>query len=276
MKTRVLVALAAMLCMEAAGDASAQYSKGPAFAPGIGGHGDEQKLRLKRCFDRHRSPSDRGDSCKRLLDSGEDTNIDAATVARDYTEAGRYDDAQAVLAARLGAAPDDADAQVATAVMDAAQGRYADAAKTADRVVSATHNSAFGFANRCWVRAVAGSDLDAALADCDKAIALEPGESSVWDSRGLVDFKRGDAKTAVADFDKSIALHSYGDYDWNARVLQNDAARDALNDQAGTYYMRGLAKTKAGDADGGARDIATAKAHDPYIDDEYSHYGVKP
>ncbi|HRP12235.1 MAG TPA: hypothetical protein PLK37_14490, partial [Terricaulis sp.] len=60
--------------------------------------------------------------------------------------------------------------------------------------------------NRCWLRATHGRDLEQALADCDEALRLEPGNENALDSRGLVQYKRGDFEAALADYDAALAV----------------------------------------------------------------------
>ena len=49
-------------------------------------------------------------------------------------------------------------------------------------------------------------DLDVALADHDKAVALNPKFPLAYNSRGIVWEKKGDLKKALADFNKAIEL----------------------------------------------------------------------
>jgi tetratricopeptide (TPR) repeat protein len=109
--------------------------------------------------------------------------------------------------------------------------------------------------SRCWFRVTSGQDLDAALADCDEALRLEPDDANILDSRGLVHYRRGEYAAAIADC--SVAL------------LKDPKLANSL-------YVRGLAKLKTGDPSGGNADIASAKALDPSIADTYTAYGVGP
>jgi hypothetical protein len=64
-----------------------------------------------------------------------------------------------------------------------------------------------------------------------------------------------DDKDAIADYTAAIAI--------NPKL-------------ASSYFVRGLAKRRDGDAAGGDADIAAAKAIDPKIAETYAGYGVTP
>lgn len=84
--------------------------------------------------------------------------------------------------------------------------------------------------NVCWARALAAFDLDAALADCDAAIAGAE-EASFLDSRARVLLQLGRFDEAKAAYDKALV--------------------DRPN-QTASLYGRGLARLALGDADGRA------------------------
>ena len=98
-----------------------------------------------------------------------------------------------------------------------------------------------------------GSDLQAALADCNESLRLKPDDANTLNSRGLVQLKLGAYDRAIADYSAAIA--------------QN--AKDA-----GSLYARGIAKLKSGDTDAGNADIAAAKAIKSDVPEEYAGYGV--
>jgi tetratricopeptide (TPR) repeat protein len=108
---------------------------------------------------------------------------------------------------------------------------------------------------RCWARAETNTALDAALADCNAALAQQPHEADFLDSRAFVYFR-------LAQYDKALA--------------DDDAALKIDPKQAATRYVRGLAKHRLGDVAGGDADIAAAKAIDPTVTDTYAHLGVTP
>jgi tetratricopeptide (TPR) repeat protein len=71
-------------------------------------------------------------------------------------------------------------------------------------------------ANDCYNR----SDLDGAIFNADRAIALKTDFASAYAVRGLAYQKKGDLDRAMMDFDQAIQL---------------------APDDASTYYVRGLA-----------------------------------
>ncbi len=109
------------------------------------------------------------------------------------------------------------------------------------------------YANRCWNRAIMGYELDAALADCNESLRLEPNDEAVLDSRGFLQLRRRNYTAAISDSSAALAK--------NPKM-------------ATSLYVRGLAKLKSGDVAGGNADIAEAKAIDPKIADTYASYGV--
>lgn len=101
-----------------------------------------------------------------------------------------------------------------------------------------TPKDAAGFAQRASARATRG-DWQAARADYDEAIKLEPGKSEYWQRRAEVRWRSGDDAGARADFDKAIAL------------APNDA--DML-------IQRGFQRVRDGDEKGALADAEAALA----------------
>jgi tetratricopeptide (TPR) repeat protein len=134
----------------------------------------------------------------------------------------------------------------------AEDGKYDLAVADADKAVALVSDH-YTLGNRCWIRAVAGKALDAASEDCNKALA-EHKDAPTADALALVDYKRGDFKAALDNY---------------------NAALDLFPHQWSSLYMRGIVKTRTGDASGKA-DIDEAMSHAPFIADEFAGYGVKP
>jgi tetratricopeptide (TPR) repeat protein len=112
---------------------------------------------------------------------------------------------------------------------------------------------------RCWVRALQGQELAAALSDCSTALKLSakqsPISASVLNSRGLVRLRLG-------DYDKSIA-----DYD--------DALKIAPK-SAWSLYGRGVAEMRRKRVPEGQADIAAATAIWAPVADEFKRRGIIP
>ena len=109
--------------------------------------------------------------------------------------------------------------------------------------------------SRCWHRAEADIELEAALTDCDSARLLIPGSPEVLDSRGLVLIRLG-------RFDEAI-----GDYDAALKIVPKFPS---------SLFGRGVAKSRKGDAAGAAADVASARAIDPNIAAAFAKFGVAP
>lgn len=108
---------------------------------------------------------------------------------------------------------------------------------------------------RCWLRAKANSELEAALADCTRSIELAESAASSLDSRGLVYFRLGRWEEAIADFNAALELRP---------------------GQSGTLFLRSLTLTKLGRKELAAQDLAGAKLQWPGVLDEYARFGLKP
>jgi tetratricopeptide (TPR) repeat protein len=107
---------------------------------------------------------------------------------------------------------------------------------------------------RCWARAVAGLDLDIALAQCNEALTLHPNLDEVLDSRGFVYLRLRRYRDAIADYD--------------AALKQNPRSPSSL-------LGRAVAKFHLGD-DAGAKDDATAaEAIEPAIIREFTAYDLE-
>lgn len=108
---------------------------------------------------------------------------------------------------------------------------------------------------RCWARALAGKELDRALADCNRAVGLYPNSAEVRDSRGLVRLRRGEYARAIADYDAALKM----------------APKTAWS-----LYGRGLAELKTGALDAGRTDMAAAEALQPKLATRARKLGIAP
>lgn len=109
--------------------------------------------------------------------------------------------------------------------------------------------------SRCWLRVTNNSDLDAALADCNASLAVAPNDPNVLDSRGLVQFKRGEYAAALADYENAVRLEPN-----NGHFL----------------YGRGLTRIALGMNAEGAADQERAEQLEPGIGQQYQGYNLTP
>lgn len=107
--------------------------------------------------------------------------------------------------------------------------------------------------NRCWSRALANTELDAALSDCNRALTLTGKAGSVRDSRALVLYRQHKFAAALAEY--------------NA-VLGQDPK------QAWSLYMRGATRIALGQADAGKADETAALKLKPELIDRARQYRI--
>ena len=108
---------------------------------------------------------------------------------------------------------------------------------------------------RCRLRATANIDLDQALADCNAAYKKAARSSISYNTRGLVQLRRGSYDDAVDDYDDAL---------------------DRQPKDASSLYGRGLAKLRQGQTEEGKQDLAAAAALDPKVVEQYAKLGLKP
>ncbi|HWD26123.1 MAG TPA: tetratricopeptide repeat protein [Rhizomicrobium sp.] len=161
----------------------------------------------------------------------------------------KYPEAMADFNRALGDKPGYSWALRGRAIYDMAQHRYADARQDIEAAIVSKPSAGESYAVRCRLRVQMGESVDAAMPDCDKAIALEPSDAATFASRAVVRLRAKDFAGAIADSTTAISLDTN---DWDA------------------YYLRGLAKQHGGDAAGAAADIAAAQARDPAITGEFA------
>ena len=135
----------------------------------------------------------------------------------------------------------------------AAAGKYDLAKADAGSAMQAEASKAAGLKDRCFIEAVAGIDLAAALQDCDQAVAEKPEEPVFLEARGFAELKMKRAGAAIKDFDAALA---------KAPKL------------ATSLYLRGLAKKQSGDAKAGESDIAAAKDIQADIAKDFAALGL--
>lgn len=127
---------------------------------------------------------------------------------------------------------------------------------------------------RCWMRAVAGRDLDAARRECDEAFRIIAGRlddlaASIFDSRGLVGLRQGRNQDALEDYEIAARLR-------RPAVSIPPAAPEAGARFAHALYGRGVAANRLGRTGEAQRDFEGAAHWDADVAATYSGYGVTP
>jgi len=132
-------------------------------------------------------------------------------------------------------------------------GEFELAVQDYDQAIRLSPNFFNALSGRCWNRAIVGRDLADAVADCDRALAINPTITYTRGSRGFAYLKLDNYGAAIADFDAALKAHP---------------------EDAPSLYGRGLAKRAKGDATGAIADIAAAQRLDPKISQKYTGWGV--
>jgi tetratricopeptide (TPR) repeat protein len=108
---------------------------------------------------------------------------------------------------------------------------------------------------RCWARAVLGTELKLALADCNLALKIGPRNSQILDSRAFTFLRLGDYDKSIADYKAVIKLQPK---------------------QALSMYGLGIAELKKGLKAEGENDTQAALALAPNVAEFYKRLGLVP
>jgi len=133
------------------------------------------------------------------------------------------------------------------------------------------------YSNRAAVRVRKG-DLAGALADCDRAIAINSGLADAYQNRGWIRWATGDLEGAISDFDRVVSIsprHAKG-YDLRGSVrIDQDEFRKALKDldqavslnphDPKTFCDRGQARHLFKDIRGALEDFDMAAKLNPQL-----------
>jgi tetratricopeptide (TPR) repeat protein len=168
---------------------------------------------------------------------------------------GQGDLAMADTEKALEAWPESYSARHLRSTLNQEAGRYDLALKDLDVLIAREPDQAGLYNDRCWARGLGNIELDKALADCEMALKLSPGNAAILDSRGFVKLRQGNLAGAIADY---------------------SAALKTAPDQAASLFGRGLAKRRQGAKAAGDLDLAAARKAQPDIDKEFAGYGVTP
>lgn len=123
-----------------------------------------------------------------------------------------------------------------------------------NRAIALDPKSAAAYNGRCYASVISNRQLQQALADCNKSLELRPNNAATLDSRGFAYLRLGRFKEAISDFNAELAIRP--------------RAPNSL-------YGRGLAKLKMGDTAGGEADMTAARAMLPTVGDQLAAYGIK-
>lgn len=116
---------------------------------------------------------------------------------------------------------------------------------------------ATGLLMRCRARALEGQELDKALSDCNATVRQLPGTAAAraLETRGLVRLRRGELDKSIEDYSAALKL----------------APKDVW-----ALYGRGVARLRKGATADGQADLATARAQQPRIGEEFVKMGLTP
>lgn len=131
--------------------------------------------------------------------------------------------------------------------------RFSEALSDAERNMALVGRTSATLNQMCWVRAVWNRDLDAAMADCNEALALNPGDPLALDSRALIHVRKNDLTAALADYE--AALKVYPEY-------------------AHARFGRGIVRQLRQEPAKARADFEEALRLDPTIAQQYAGYGL--
>ncbi|MGD0192166.1 MAG: hypothetical protein ABSD74_15610 [Rhizomicrobium sp.] len=172
-----------------------------------------------------------------------------------YHLQGDYDRAVADYTSAIGWMTMYGDAYAARGDAYDAMGQHDKAAQDYAAAAQYSNDTPDELTERCWLRALRGRPLQPALADCNKALGLQPGDFNALTSRGLVSLRMGNFVAAIADCDAALA-----------QMPRNGSA----------LFIRALARLRTGDLPGGKADLASAKAAGNRVEETFAIYGLKP
>jgi TonB family protein len=166
--------------------------------------------------------------------------------------AGEYADALATLGAASGKENPTYDLLVRRGIVNAKSGQTT-LAESDFAAAQAKATDAHALNTVCWQMATAGVALATALAACEAAVAEDPNNSAIIDSRGFVLLRLGRFAKAIECYDSALKI------------------RPTL---ASSLYGRGLAKLQQGTESAGKADVRAALALDATIAERFSSYGL--
>jgi len=107
--------------------------------------------------------------------------------------------------------------------------------------------------NLCWQKGINGVALEAALKECDAALAMKPNTPALLDSKAFVLLPPGRV-------DEVIAIYT--------RVIEKSP------DHSTSFFGRAVAWTRKGEAEKADADLAAARRLDARLQENFARYGV--
>ncbi len=148
--------------------------------------------------------------------------------------------------------PSDRGARIGRAEIFVSMGKFREAQRDIDTLQKMFPNDPELLNNSCWIHAALW-ELDAALADCNRSLALAPREANTLDSLGFVHLRLRNYSRALADYNAALAIKPGSD---------------------SSLYVRGVVKRKLGDLAGGNADIKAAGKINPEVAESFAPYGL--
>lgn len=164
----------------------------------------------------------------------------------------RFEDALSDYNAAIAVDPSNGRAHNARVGLYMTLGKFKLAQKENDTLMRMFPDQSIILNNSCWIHAALW-ELNAALADCNRSLALAPRVVETLDSRGFVHLRMKNYKQALADYNAALALDPK---------------------HATSLYVRGIIKRKLGDMAGGNADIQAAGKINPEVAESYAPYGL--
>ncbi len=153
-------------------------------------------------------------------------------------------------------ATEDGESALSSRALILAQGgRGRDALDLLNAAITRRPSSSPLLNDRCWMQGLANINLDAALADCNKAIELASDPAEVFDSRAMVHFRAGRFAEAKKDLDAALAI---------------------APEMAASRFMRAVIALREGDKATAAANFNAARKVSPSIDKFFARFGIKP
>jgi class 3 adenylate cyclase len=147
-------------------------------------------------------------ACRRLIETGNVQGPDLAQAHEKLAFAerrnGQIDDAIASFTKSIGIV-ETTDAYNERGTAYFLKGQVNDAITDYDRAIALDPNNGDAFNNRAWANYKLGH-MSEAKADIDKAEGLAPGKADVWDTRGHILETLGDRAGAIKSFEKALSI----------------------------------------------------------------------